>query len=93
MTPTLETYIVADDGKNKSNIEGKGLGIVSHILDILKSVSSGIHYFEIAVNLIESILINGMLTKSEVWYGLTETEVGQSSMWLDPAQLRHSTLS
>ena len=78
-----DTYlgdILADEQKNKSKIEArvaKGLGIVSQILDILKTVRFGIHYFEIAATLRESILINGMLTNSEVWYGLTETEDGQ----------------
>ena len=76
-----DTYlgdILTNDGKNKLNIEArvaKGLGIVSQIMDILKSVSFGAHYFEIATTLRESIMINGMLTNCEVWYGLTESEV------------------
>ena len=76
MTPTLEIYCQ----KNKHNIEArvsKGLGIVSQIMDILKCVRFGAHYFEIALTLRESIMINGMLTNCEVWYGLTDNEVGQ----------------
>ena len=46
-------------------------------MDILKSVSFGSHYFEIAETLRNSILVNGMLTNSKVWYGLTNTEVTQ----------------
>jgi hypothetical protein len=78
-----DTYlgdVLSNDGKNKLNIEArvsKGLGIVSQILDILKCVNFGTHYFEIAATLRESILINGMLTNCEVWYGLTEIEIGQ----------------
>ena len=50
-----DTYlgnIISRDGKNKLNIESrvaKGLGIVSQIMDILKSTSFGKHYFEMAV--------------------------------------------
>ena len=78
-----DTYlrnILSKDGKNNLNIEArvsKGLGIVSQIMDILKCVSFGAHYFEIALTLRESIMINGMLTNCEVWYGLTDNEVGQ----------------
>ena len=49
-----DTYlgdIISSDGKNKLNIENrvsKGLGIVSQIMDILKTVSFGKHFFEIA---------------------------------------------
>ena len=44
-------------------------------MDVLKSVSFGVHYFEIAATLREAMLVNGLLTNSEVWYGLTESEV------------------
>ena len=76
-----DTYlgdIISSDGKNTLNIESrisKGLGIVSQIMDVLKSVSFGVHYFEIAATLREAMLVNGLLTNSEVWYGLTESEV------------------
>ena len=74
---TSDTYlgdIISSDGKNKLNIENrvaKGLGIVSEIMDILKTVSFGEHFFEIAATLRESKLINGILTNCDVWYGLT----------------------
>jgi hypothetical protein len=57
-----DTYLVdviSSDGKNTLNIESrvsKGLGIVSQIMDILKSVSFGFRYFEIAATLRESCL-------------------------------------
>ena len=72
--------IISSDRKNKLNIESrvaKGLGIVSQIMDTLKSVSFGVHYFEIAVSLREAMLINGMITNCEVWYGLSKGEICQ----------------
>ena len=76
-----DTYlgdIIASNGKNTLNIENrvaKGLGIVSQIMDLLKNTSFGIHYFEIAALLRESMFVNGLLTNCEVWHGLTEGEV------------------
>ena len=70
--------IISCDGKNTLNIESrvsKGLGIVSQIIDLLKCVSFGVHYFEIAATLREAMLVNGLLTNSEVWYGLSDSEV------------------
>ena len=78
-----DTYlgdIISSDGKNKLNIESrvaKGLGIVSQIMDMLKTVSFGGHYFKMALSYRESMLINGVLTNCESWYGLSETEVEQ----------------
>ena len=76
-----DTYlgdIVTADGKNTLNIEArvaKGLGLTSQILDILKVVNFGAHYFETAIALRNAVLINGMLTNAEVWYGLTQGEI------------------
>ena len=70
--------IVRTDGKNTSNIRSrvnKGVGIVSQIMDMLKSVSFGYRYFEIAITLREAHLINGMLTSADVWYGLQKSEI------------------
>ena len=72
--------IISNDGTNTANIEArvaKGMGIVSQIMDIVKSVSFGAFYFEIAKTLRNSILINGMLTNCEVWYRITQSEVAQ----------------
>jgi hypothetical protein len=38
--------------------------------------SFGEHYFEMAVTLRESMLVNGILTNCDVWYWLTDTDVG-----------------
>ena len=98
---TSDTYlgdIISSDGKNKKNIESrvaKGLGIVSNIMDMLKTVSFGVHYFEMAATYRESMLVNGILTNCESWYGLTQTEVDQledvDKLLLRHAQLRRST--
>ena len=78
-----DTYlgdIITQDGTNKLNTEArvnKGLGLVSQILDILKSVSFGSHFFEIAKTLRNSILIGGMLTNCEVWNTITQNEISQ----------------
>ena len=50
------------------------MGIVSNLMDVLKSISFGEKYFEIAVSLREAYLVNGILNSSEVWYGLTIKE-------------------
>jgi hypothetical protein len=76
-----DTYlgdILSSNGKNTTNIEsrvGKGLGIISQIMDLLKSVTFGKHYFEIARTLRESMLVNGLLTNCEFWHNLKEAEV------------------
>ena len=70
--------ILREDGKNTSNIKSrvkKGLGIVARIMDILKTISFGKKYFEIARTLREAELINGILTNAEVWYGLKKSEI------------------
>ena len=72
--------IISNDGTNAANIEArvaKGIGIVSQIMDMIKSVSFGSFYFEIAKTLRNSILINGMLTNCEVWYKITQSEMAQ----------------
>ena len=62
--------IIRSDGKNTSNIRNrvnKGIGQISKIMDILKSVSFGSNYFEIATTLREAQFINGILTNADVW--------------------------
>ena len=69
---------VASDCTNKENIDmrkGKGLGIVSQIVSILDTICLGGFYFESALRLRDSILVNGVLYNSEVWYDVKETEI------------------
>ena len=78
-----DTYlgdVISSNGKNTINIENrvsKAIGIVSQIMDLLKSVSFGKHYFEIVVTLREAMLVNGLLTNCEVWHDLKDTEVNK----------------
>ena len=60
------------------NIEGrynKGLGIVNQILAILKEVSFGHFYFEMALLFKHSMLIKSILCNFEVLYGLTKSHI------------------
>ena len=78
---TSDTYlgdIISVDGSNSENIRNrvsKGNGIISKIKNYLESVSLGKHYFKIALLLRESLLINGIMTSAESWYGLKRCEI------------------
>ena len=70
--------IISSDGKNTKNIKdriSKGIGIISNIINILDTVCFGPFYFEIAMLLRNSVLINGTLTNAEIWYNFSPTEV------------------
>ena len=65
-------------GRNDKNIEArraKGIGIVKQIMAKLDSIVLGPFYFEVALILRGSNLLNGILTNSEAWYGLSKQEV------------------
>ena len=53
----------------------KGNGIIAKIKNYLESVSLGRHFFKIALLLRESLLINGIMTSAESWYGLKRCEI------------------
>ena len=78
---TSDTYlgdVISADGKNTENIKSrvsKGLGIVSQIMNLMDIVNFGEHYFEIGILLRDTMLINGILTNSEVWYNLLKSEI------------------
>ena len=42
---------------------------------MLEVLNFGPYYFEIAMLLRESLLVNGIITNAEIWYNLSETEV------------------
>ena len=67
--------ILACNAQNVKSRKSKGMGIVSQIMVILETVSLGYFYFEIAILLRESLLINGILFNSEVWCGVTKAQV------------------
>ena len=76
-----DTYlgdVISNDGRNSRNIDSrvsKGLGIVTHIFDVLKHVSFGRHFFTVALLLRDMMLVNGILTNGEIWFGLTPLEL------------------
>ena len=80
---TEDTYlgdIISEDGRNTKNIRNrisKGVGIISQIMNMLETVTLGEHFFTTAVLLRESKFLNGILTNSEIWYGLTNDEIGE----------------
>ena len=70
--------LLSSDGKNTKNIRNrisKGIGLISQIFNLLESASFGPHYFEIAMLLRESILVNGVTTNAEVWHNINESEI------------------
>ena len=75
--------VVSNNGKNVSNIKeriSRGIGIINNIFSILENMNFGKHYFEIALLLFESLLINGILYNSEVWYNLTKKNIQDLSI-------------
>ena len=70
--------ITTSDGSNKTNSKSrvsKGFGFVAEILSIVKEIPFGQFQLEVALKLRESMLINGMLTSSEVCYGISKIEI------------------
>ena len=70
--------VISADGSNTNNIQNrvsKGLGIITQILNMLEKVTLGYHYFKIVLLLRESLFLNGILTDSDVWYGIKKSEI------------------
>ena len=70
--------IIATDGSNVKNVENrkaKASGAVKQILSILDEICFGPFFFEIAMVLRNSLLVNSLLTNSEAWYGLTKQDI------------------
>ena len=66
-TRYLGNVICSNDGSNATIIDrhSKGIGIVTQIVSILKSISLGPFYFRIALILRESMLLNAILVNLE----------------------------
>ena len=82
--------ILTNDGSNTKNVESrksKGVGAVSQIMSMLEEISFGPFYFEVAMVLRSSLLTNSILTNSEAWYGLTQSDI-DSLEWNDLNLLR-----
>ena len=79
----IEKYIgdlISDDGKHSANIasrKSKGFGIAGDVLAILNEIPFGRHRIEAGIYMRNGMLINGMLTNSETWYGLTMDDIRQ----------------
>ena len=72
--------ILTSDCKLDSNIHdrvSKGTGHASEILGILKEISFGYHYFDMAMQLRNAKLINGMFCSIEALYGLNQSHIEQ----------------
>ena len=72
--------VISCDGRNTKNIStrrSKGVGIVEQIFKILGGSVFGPYYFEVGLILRQALFINSVLTNSESWYGLKETEIEQ----------------
>ncbi len=81
---THDKYLcdIVSEEMNTMNIKerkSKGIGLLSQILALLEEVSLGVFYFEIAILLRETMLINGILGNAyaEVWYGLTKANISE----------------
>ena len=70
--------IISSDGTNVANVTNrshKGAGMTGTIESIMKNVPGGIYHFEIGVILRNAYLISSMLSCSETWYNITESEL------------------
>ena len=70
--------LISSDGKNYKNIQArksKGHGILNQIGSILDGTVFGPFIFEVALILRSSLLLNGILTNSEAWYGLEDSDI------------------
>ena len=75
-----ETYlgdIICATGSNQKNIEKRvnlGIGAVSEIISMLRQISLGHFYYEIALILRDSSLVSKMIYSSEIWYGISSDQ-------------------
>ena len=82
--------LITADGSNTKNIKArkaKGFGIVDSIISMLDTVFFGPFFFETAIILRSSFLINSILLNSEVWYGVTKAETEELEV-VDQALLK-----
>ena len=81
---------ISADGTNTLNIKrrvSKGEGIICQLMTLLEKTSIGKHYFRIALLLRDSIFLNSILTNSEIWYGVSKSDIEQLEA-LDKTLLR-----
>ena len=72
--------ILSNDGKININIQerqNKGTGYVNQIVSMLREISFGYHFYNMAMLFRTTMLINGMLCSSEALHGITNTHIDQ----------------
>ena len=70
--------VVSSDARNIKNVKqrmSKGMGLIGEIFEILENLYLGPHYFQVAIMLRNTILINGMIYNMEAWHNLTPKEI------------------
>ena len=70
--------IISHDGRNQKNIEarkGKGFSTNNKIMNMIEDICFGPFTFEVSLTLRDSFLISSILTNSEAWLGLSNSEV------------------
>ena len=55
----------------------KALGVISNIVNILREVSLGQYYFEIAMLLREAMFLSVLLFNGETWLNITQSEISE----------------
>ena len=82
-TANSERYlgdILTTDCKVDANIldrASKGMGYANEILSVLKEISFGYHYYQMALQFRNAKLVNGMLCSVEALYGLSNKHIEQ----------------
>ena len=80
-TTSSEKYlgdIITNTGKIDQNIQSrvdKANGTINSIISLLEEISFGHHYFEMAILFRNSMLINSLLSSSEVLYGIKHKHI------------------
>ena len=85
--------------KINSNIDerfNKGIGIVNQIIRMLKEISFGHHYYEMAIMFRQAMLVNSIMCNSEVLYGLSKAHIEKLEsvdvyLWKNVFSLKVST--
>ena len=76
-----DTYVgdqISEDGKLDKTVTArysKAVGITSEIMNMLKEISVGHHFFEMGIIFRNLKFINAVLTNAEVWHPITENQL------------------
>ena len=69
---------MSSDGKNHTNMmarKNRGTGIITQIMTKLNDIFFGKYYFQVAFIWRNTYLISSLLTNSEAWYDLNQSDV------------------